>query len=163
MTTPRRGHTRKTPIASSFVDAVHQAIRGRILAGAVTPGSTVMTELAVATEFGVDRVTATAAVERLVQDGLLRRTANKSARVTVATADDVVDAYFARRLLEGSAIQRLAEKGGVPEETRHLVSVSEPEPSTTSGAKSLSPRTRFIVPWSMPWGISGSPGSSVRT
>ena len=67
MTTPRRDQPRTTPIASSsFVDAVHQAIRGRILAGAVTPGSTV-TELAVATEFGVARVTAKAAVERLVQ------------------------------------------------------------------------------------------------
>ena len=119
MTTPRRGHPRTTPIASSsLVDAVHQAIRGRILAGAVTPGSTV-TELAVATEFGVARVTAMAAVERLVQNGLLRRTANKSARVPVASADDVLDAYFARRLLEGSAIQQLAEKGDLPEKTRH--------------------------------------------
>ena len=48
---------------------------------------------------------AMAAVERLMQNGLLRRTANKSARVPVASADDVLDAYFARRLLEGSAIQ----------------------------------------------------------
>ena len=157
MTTLRRDHPRTTPIASSsLVEAVHQAIRGRILVGAVTPGSTV-TELAVATEFGVARVTAKAAVERLVQDGLLRRTANKSARVPVASADDVLDAYFGRRLLEGSAIQQLAEQGRVPEETRIALQRFEPAPSTTSGTKSPTPRTPFIAPWSMPWAISGCP------
>jgi len=116
MTTTRSDQP--TPMAAgSLIDAVHHAVRRRILAGAVTPGSLV-TELAVATEFGVARVTAKAAVERLVQDGLLRRTAHKSARVPVVDANDVFDAYFSRRLLEGSAIQQLAEEGRVPEQTR---------------------------------------------
>lgn len=118
MTTLRRDQPRTTPIASpSLVDAVHQAIRSRILTGAITPGSTV-TELGVATAYGVSPVTAMVAVERLVHDGLLRRTAHRSARVPVASADDVLDAYLARRLLEGSAVQQLAEKGVVPEKAR---------------------------------------------
>jgi DNA-binding GntR family transcriptional regulator len=99
----------------SLVDAVQQAMRDRILDGKVPPGATV-TEISVATEFSVARTTAKAAVERLVNDGLLRRSANKSARVPVLGLDEVRDVYFSRGLLEATVMRRLAGEGRVPED-----------------------------------------------
>lgn len=97
----------------SLVDAVQQAMRARILDGKIAPGSAV-TEILVASEFSVARTTAKAAVERLVNDGLLRRAANKSARVPILDPDQVRDVYFSRGLLESGVVQRLAEAGRVP-------------------------------------------------
>jgi DNA-binding GntR family transcriptional regulator len=101
----------------SLVDAVQQAMRVRILDGKVPPG-TAVTEISVANEFSVARTTAKAAVERLVHDGLLRRAANKSARVPVLDLEEVRDVYFSRGLLEATVIQRLAVDGKVPEEAK---------------------------------------------
>jgi DNA-binding GntR family transcriptional regulator len=97
----------------SLVDAVHHAMRARILNGTASPG-TAVTEISVATEFSVARTTAKAAVERLVHDGLLRRAANKSARVPVLDASQVRDVYFSRGLLEVAVIERLARDGRIP-------------------------------------------------
>jgi DNA-binding GntR family transcriptional regulator len=114
-----RGPAEEVPVTvlevRSLVDAVQQAMRERILAGTVPPGATV-TEISVANEFSVARTTAKAAVERLVNDGLLRRSANKSARVPVLGLDEVRDVYFSRGLLEVTVMQRLAGGGVVPEE-----------------------------------------------
>lgn len=101
----------------SLVDAVQQAMRERILDGKVSPGVAV-TEVSVANEYSVARTTAKAAVERLVQDGLLRRTANKSARVPVLGSEEVRDLYFSRGLLEATVMQRLALHGRMPEEAK---------------------------------------------
>jgi DNA-binding GntR family transcriptional regulator len=97
----------------SLVDAVQQAMRVRILDGRIPPGVAV-TEVSVANEFSVARTTAKAAVERLVHDGLLRRAANKSARVPVLDLDDVRDVYFSRSLLEATVMRRLAKDGLIP-------------------------------------------------
>jgi DNA-binding GntR family transcriptional regulator len=97
----------------SLVDAVQQAMRVRILDGRISPGVAV-TEVSVANEFSVARTTAKAAVERLVHDGLLRRAANKSARVPVLDLDDVRDVYFSRGLLEATVMRRLAQDGLIP-------------------------------------------------
>lgn len=101
----------------SLVDAVQQAMRVRILDGRIPPGIAV-TEVSVANEFSVARTTAKAAVERLVHDGLLRRAANKSARVPVLDLDEVRDVYFSRGLLEGTVIRRLAQDGLIPAEAK---------------------------------------------
>ena len=76
------------------------------------------TEISVANEFSVARTTAKAAVERLVHDGLLRRAANKSARVPVLGFDEVRDVYFSRGLLEATVMQRLAIDGMVPQDAK---------------------------------------------
>ena len=104
----------------SLVDAVQQAMRVRILDGKVPPGVAV-TEVSVANEFSVARTTAKAAVERLVHDGLLRRAANKSARVPVLDLDEVRDVYFSRGLLESTVMQRLAVDGRVPQEAKNAL------------------------------------------
>lgn len=101
----------------SLVDAVYEALRSQILDGAIEPGKP-LTEAVVATEFSVARVTAKAAVERLVHDGLLRRTANKSARVPVLEAADVRDVYFSRQIFESAVVDQVAALGSVPQAAR---------------------------------------------
>ena len=101
----------------SLVDAVTRALRDRILRGDVPAGAPV-TEKLVSDEFAVARPTAKAAVERLVFDGLLRRQANKTARVPALTVDEVGDLYRSRALVECGAMWTVAESGHVPDEAR---------------------------------------------
>lgn len=95
--------------------AVYEALRESIIAQREPPGSTV-TEKAVAERFGVARPTAKAALERLVAEGLLRRTAHKTARVPELDRDDIVDLYANRAVVEEAALRRLAEAGEVPDQ-----------------------------------------------
>lgn len=94
-------------------DAVYEALRESILTQREAPGSAV-TEQAIADRFGVARPTAKVALERLVADGLLRRTAHKTARVPELTRDDIVDLYAARATVEVAALRNLAESGTQP-------------------------------------------------
>ena len=94
-------------------DAVYEALRESILTQREAPGSAV-TEQAIADRFGVARPTAKVALERLVADGLLRRTAHKTARVPELTRDDIVDLYAARATVEVAALRNLAESGTHP-------------------------------------------------
>lgn len=94
-------------------DAVYEALRESILTQREAPGSAV-TEQAIADRFGVARPTAKVALERLVADGLLRRTAHKTARVPELTRGDIVDLYAARATVEVAALRNLAESGSAP-------------------------------------------------
>lgn len=96
-------------------DAVYEALRESILTQREAPGAAV-TEQAIADRFGVARPTAKVALERLVADGLLRRTAHKTARVPELARDDIVDLYAARATVEVEALRNLAESGGAPAE-----------------------------------------------
>lgn len=98
---------------TSMPDAVYEALRESILTQRETPGSAV-TEQAVADRFGVARPTAKVALERLVAEGLLRRTAHKTARVPELTRDDIVDLYANRAVVEEAALRALAGVGEVP-------------------------------------------------
>ncbi len=103
-----------TPLkTTSLPDAVYDAVRQNIVTAAVDPG-TLVTETAIALEYGVARPTAKAALERLVSEGLLTRQAHKTARVPVLDRDDIVDLYANRALIEQEAIQNLAKLGVVP-------------------------------------------------
>lgn len=94
-------------------DAVYEALRESILTQREAPGAAV-TEQAIADRFGVARPTAKVALERLVADGLLRRTAHKTARVPELTRDDIVDLYANRAIVEEAALRTLADDGVVP-------------------------------------------------
>ncbi len=94
-------------------DAVYEALRESILAQHEEPGAAV-TEQAIADRFGVARPTAKVALERLVADGLLRRTAHKTARVPELSRDDIVDLYANRAIVEEAALRTLAADGVVP-------------------------------------------------
>jgi DNA-binding GntR family transcriptional regulator len=104
------------PIATkTVVDAVTDDLRGRILTGSLTSAEAV-TELELATTYGVARPTAKAAIEKLVGENLLVRGAHKSARVARLGPDSVRDIYLARAYLESEILRRLATSRTGPEE-----------------------------------------------
>ena len=108
---------RETLRTVTMVDAVCDAIRERILTGQLDPEE-VLYEQATAELYGVARPTAKAAIDRLVHTGLLRRSANKSARVPRLTEEDVHDLYFSRLVIESMAVSRLATEGLRPEKAQ---------------------------------------------
>jgi len=98
---------------TSLPDAVYQALRESIVTLAEEPGW-VATEAMVAQRYGVARPTAKAAIERLVSDGLLRRSAHHTAQIPVLTRDDIEDLYAQRLLIEEAALQDLGAQATVP-------------------------------------------------
>lgn len=98
----------------SVGDALVASLRERILSDGIHPGRPV-TEASVAGEYEVSRQTAKAAIERLVGEGLLERTAHRSARVPLLDEARVLDLYFARGVIESKAYELLADR-------RHLSS-----------------------------------------
>ena len=99
---------------TSLPDAVYEALRESIVLLHDEPG-TVLTETAVAVRYGVARPTAKAALERLVNEGFLRREAHRAARVPELTRDDIEDLYASRALIEVAALGNLATIREVPE------------------------------------------------
>lgn len=93
--------------ARSFIDAVATALRERILTGDIAPGMR-LAEKSVAAQYAVARPTAKAAIERLTQEGLLRRGPHKTARVPIMGPGNVKDLYFSRTLLECQVVAELA-------------------------------------------------------
>ncbi|MDA4892497.1 GntR family transcriptional regulator [Streptomyces sp. MS2A] len=95
------------------VDAVTAQLRARILEGDIRPGAP-LTEAAVSQTYGVARPSAKAAIEQLVANGLLVRTAHRSARVAEIDPETVRDVYRTRTRLESAALRELAETRSVP-------------------------------------------------
>ncbi|MBW1639807.1 GntR family transcriptional regulator [Microbacterium resistens] len=95
------------------VDAVTAQLRARILQGDIRPGAP-LTEAAVSQTYGVARPSAKAAIEQLVANGLLVRTAHRSARVAEIDPETVRDVYRTRTRLESAALRELAETRSVP-------------------------------------------------
>lgn len=98
---------------TSLPDAVYTALRASIIASTDPPGS-VLTETAVAARYGVARPTAKVAIERLVGEGILRRSAHRTAQVPVLDETDIFDLYASRIVVEEAALRSLAVAGEVP-------------------------------------------------
>jgi DNA-binding GntR family transcriptional regulator len=98
---------------TSLPEAVYDALRERIVTGEQTPGS-LLTETAIAVQFGVARPTVKAALERLVSEGLLTRQAHRAATVPKLDRDDIRDLYENRALVEAAALRNLAATSVVP-------------------------------------------------
>lgn len=99
-------------VVRSLVDALADELRERLFTE-LAPGA-VVGESEVARRYEVARPTAKAAIERLVQEGLLRRDAHRSAKIPLLGADDVADLYFARTCVESAAMRRLAVTAVAP-------------------------------------------------
>lgn len=100
-------------VVTRVPDAVYEAVRESILTQREAPGAAI-TEQAIADRFNVARPTAKAALERLVAEGLLSRTAHKTARVPKLTRADIVDLYAARATVEVAALRNLTADGVAP-------------------------------------------------
>ncbi len=91
----------------SVVDALSASLRSRVLDGDIDPGVG-LTETDVAAEYEVSRPTAKAAITHLVQEGLLRREAHRSAQVPTLSREDVEDLFLVRVPLELEVVRRIA-------------------------------------------------------
>src|SRR5664279_5635732 len=96
----------------SVVDALVSSLRTRVLDGNIDPGVG-LTETDVATEYEVSRPTAKTAISQLVQEGLLRREAHKSAHVPTLSRYDIEDLFLVRMPLELEVV-RLVSGRQVP-------------------------------------------------
>jgi DNA-binding GntR family transcriptional regulator len=108
--------------ASSLIDALADAMRRQIIDGGIPPGDR-LTELWVSTTYQVARPTAKAALDRLTNEGLLRRGPRKSAIVPRLTADDVFDIYFSREPVESSAVTTLASQAQLPPDAEYALTL----------------------------------------
>jgi len=101
----------------SIIDAVTEDLRGRVLSGELEPG-TPLVEVEIADEYEVARPTAKAAIENLVRERLLERSAHKTARVVRLTPDDARDIYRTRQVVESEVLRTLARERRVPDAAR---------------------------------------------
>ena len=90
----------------SVVDALTASLRSRVLDGRIDAGVG-LTETVVASEYEVSRPTAKTAISQLVQEGLLRREAHRSARVPTLSREDVEDLFLVRMPLELEVVRRV--------------------------------------------------------
>ncbi|QTX03399.1 GntR family transcriptional regulator [Agromyces archimandritae] len=97
----------------SVIDAVTEQLRSRVLSGELAPGAP-LAEVEVAEAYDVARPTAKAAIENLVRERLLDRSAHKTARVVRLTPEDVRDIYRTREIVESEVLRRLAAAGEAP-------------------------------------------------
>ena len=102
-----------TLTSSSLTDSLTDALRKQIVAGVIAPGEK-LSEIWVANRFEVARPTAKAGLDRLTNEGLLRRGPRRSAVVPRLSAADVVDLYFSREPVESCVVRALAERAEVP-------------------------------------------------
>ncbi|MDI9991784.1 GntR family transcriptional regulator [Rhodococcus ruber] len=99
--------------ALSIVDALALELRRRVFAGELTHEDA-LTEAEVSRAYEVARPTAKAAIEKLMGEGLLQRSAHKTARVPHLGPEDVRDIYRTRAHLESVVLRTLAETRTAP-------------------------------------------------
>lgn len=97
----------------SVVDHVYEALRERILAGSIPPG-TRLRQAALAEELGVSRTPLREALRRLSAEGFVEFAPNLGATVTQLDLGDMRHAWMARIALEPGAA-RVAAKAHRPE------------------------------------------------
>src|SRR6478736_8060318 len=88
----------------STVDALTASLRSRILAGDLRPGAH-LSEVELATAYGVGRHSLRAAFRELARGGLLVHEPNRGVRVPVPTPGESEDLYLHRAALELGALQ----------------------------------------------------------
>ncbi len=103
---------------ASVVDLTYEAIRERILSGALARGERVHQE-DIAVELGVSRTPVREALRRLAAEGLVQMHTNRGARVADPDRSGMRAAYEARLLLEPGAA-RLAAQRRPPEALRAM-------------------------------------------
>lgn len=88
---------------TSTSEQVAGALRDAILRGEIVPGQAIEESACVET-FGISRNTAREAIRELARGGLVVQARRRPATVTTLTAEDVVDIFRMRRLLELGAV-----------------------------------------------------------
>jgi DNA-binding GntR family transcriptional regulator len=90
----------------TFASMVTERLRDGIVTGTLGPGSQ-LSEVGLAHSYGVSRGPVREAIQRLVQEGLLRSEPHRGVFVPVLSDTDVADVYLARAALESAALRLL--------------------------------------------------------
>jgi len=91
---------------ATYASMVTERLRESIVNGSLAPGSQ-LSEAELATRFGVSRGPVREALQRLIQEGLVRAEPHRGVFVPVLTDADVRDIYLAREALESAAVQQI--------------------------------------------------------
>lgn len=100
-----QGSSNEAPVPSS--ERVYQALKHRILAGMVEPG-TRLVELHLATEFAVSRTPVREALKRLTAEGLIRVDPVRGIVVSDVDARELEEIFVVREVLDGLAARLAA-------------------------------------------------------
>ena len=95
---------------ATFASMVGERIRSNIIDGTLPPGAQ-LNEVELASSFGVSRGPVREALQRLIQEGLLRSEPHRGVFVPVMTDEDIDDVYLAREALETAAVRRIVQRG----------------------------------------------------
>lgn len=104
MSTAPAGPTRLP--RATYASMVTERLRDSIVNGTLAPGSQ-LSEVELATSFGVSRGPVREALQRLIQEGLVRSEPHRGVFVPVLSESDVRDIYLAREALESSAVRHI--------------------------------------------------------
>lgn len=99
-------------------------LRGDILAGIHGPG-TQLHEVELALSLGISRGPLREAMQRLVQEGLLKSIPHRGVFVVDLSEEDMLDVFFVRANLEEAAIRRLIAGGDRAQTAKLLTGISE--------------------------------------
>jgi DNA-binding GntR family transcriptional regulator len=91
---------------ATFASIVGERIRSSIIDGTLPPGRQ-LHEVELARLYGVSRGPIREALQRLIQEGLLRSAPHRGVFVPVMTPEDIDDIYVAREALETAAVRRI--------------------------------------------------------
>lgn len=95
--------------ALSLNEQVYLKLYDRIISGYYQPGMSLLV-LELSKELGTSQSPIREALERLKQDGLITKEANKSAIVTNVTLEEMKDIYQLRSLIEGYVVKESKSK-----------------------------------------------------
>ena len=112
-------------------EQAYQRIRSEILFYRLPPGSRVSEALLTA-RFNLRQAAVRSALVRLVQEGLVDKTDERSPRVAALTLKDVRDIYGLRMLLEPRAAELAAGAGVAPRDLARLRQISQSRYELTS-------------------------------
>jgi DNA-binding GntR family transcriptional regulator len=93
---------------ATYASMVTERLRDSIVNGSLEPGSQ-LSEVELASRFGVSRGPVREALQRLIQEGLVRSEPHRGVFVPVLSDDDIRDIYLARDALETSAVQHIID------------------------------------------------------
>ena len=105
-----RGFDDLEPVAvESAASMIADQIRQRIMDGSFAPG-TQLGEVQLTERIGMSRGPVREAMQRLIQEGLLRAERHRGVFVVELDDDDIADIYLARRAIEGTALTLLEQR-----------------------------------------------------
>ncbi len=99
---------------STLSGQVTKKLRADITSGVYQPGEQ-LNEALIARQFGISRGPLREAMQRLIQDGLLRSMPHRGVFVPEFTDEDLADIYFAREAIETAALRRVMASGNAVE------------------------------------------------